>query len=956
MRWGQGLLALGVLLGAWRAYQMQRQLQATRIREQRLTHLLQQASDGHWELDAQFRLVAVHARRANEHTRADPHHLGRLLWDHPRLSWDAETLDQLRAHLELHEPFRDLAVQALGNRAQAYHLLVSGAPRFSTNGQFLGYWGVARDVSAEQQTRAALQASEARYRELFALSPTALVLHRQGRVVGANPAALQLLGRSSLQALQETNLIEFFEGDIQPEQALAWLAPTPRSSGGLAASPPHTTLTDLRLLVAGRRVWVRSAGVAVNSERGPAVMTLLIDDTERRAAEEAVRRSEALLSLVFATSPDLITLSELASGRYQMVNRSFERLMGWTAQEALGRSALELGIWPTAQARRQFVRAVLDQRVVSEMAMTFVNKAGKPVPLRVSAARFTNEQHDYIVINARDISASERERLEREVILANASVGIVLIRERRFVLVNRHFESLVGWPAGALLGQAQNTVWPEEAQRAAQATGQHETELQRRDGSRFLARIRAHPIDPHNPEEGGRVCIVEDITEQRRFEQTLQRARAEAEASSRAKSAFLANTSHELRTPLNAITGLAALACEPQTDEPTRRAYLNQLTASVNALAATVTGILDLSQLTAGQVQIQSRAFDLQRLLDALHEAFAPAALAKGLELHSDTDHSAGRVCGDAVRLQQVLQHLLSNAIKFTSRGEITLRAVRKATSDWMRFEVLDTGPGIAEAARESMFQPFSQADVSHTRQHGGTGLGLPTCRELVKLMGGHMGMQDALPGQTDRGSLFWVELPLPVATLAEAATSEQAGPTAAAGPQAIVRDKQNPGQGRIQTSGRSLQGLRVLMVDDNEVNRLVASATLEQWGVVVVQRVDGAQAVEAVEAAAHALPGQPPGPAFDAILMDLQMPVMSGFDATRAIRARPDSQSVPIIALTAAALESERAQALAAGMNDFISKPIDAQRLHAALLYWCGRPAPGQSLPVQPSPGGHSL
>ncbi len=949
---GHALLAAGVLLVAWRAFALQAQLNAVAAREQRLHHLLQQASDGHWELDAQFRLIAVQPRRAHEPAAADPSSLGHVPWDMPRLVWDEETLDRLRAHLELREPFRDLPVQVKGQRAAAYHLLVSGAPRFSERGQFLGYWGVARDVSAAHHTRSALQASEARYRELFALSPTALVLHRQGRIVGANPAALQLLGQSSLQALQETNLIDYFEDPLPPEQALTRLAPTPRSTGSVALAT-QPTLSDLRLLVAGRRVWVRTAGVAVHSERGPAVMTLLIDDTKRRAAEEAVRRSEALLSLVFSTSPDLITLTELASGRYEMVNRSFEQLLGWKAHEVLGRTSLELGIWPTEQARRQFVRAVLDQGVVSEMALTFISQAGKPVPLRVSAARFTNERHDYIVVNARDISASERNRLEREAILASASVGIVLVREQRFVLTNRHFETLVNWPVGALLGQALQTVWPNEALAGSQATGQTETELLRRDGSRFLARIRTHAIDPHNPEEGGRVCIVEDITEQRRFEQTLQRARVDAEAASRAKSAFLANTSHELRTPLNAIVGLAALACEPQTSETARRTYLNQLTVSVKALATTVSGILDLSQITAGQVQIKTQVFDLPPLLHQLHRAFAPDAQAKALRLHSDADASAAVVRGDALRLRQVLQHLLSNAIKFTARGEVGLRVYRKGASALMRFEVRDTGPGIAPALRESMFQPFSQADVSHTRQHGGNGLGLPTCRELVKLMGGHMGMQDAVPGQPGRGSLFWVELPLPAAQRtastiapppgqAPAPGAEGAAISATAGSAAslVHHNAVCPAAGQAG----SLQGLRVLMVDDNEVNRLVACATLEQWGVQVVQVTDGAQAVDAVARAAQA---RPPGPAFDAVLMDLQMPVMSGFDATRAIRARADSQALPIIALTAAALESERAQALEAGMNDFITKPIDAERLRATMLHWCARKG-------GPQPTGH--
>jgi CheY-like chemotaxis protein len=257
------------------------------------------------------------------------------------------------------------------------------------------------------------------------------------------------------------------------------------------------------------------------------------------------------------------------------------------------------------------------------------------------------------------------------------------------------------------------------------------------------------------------------------------------------------------------------------------------------------------------------------------------------------------------VRLRQVLVNYLNNALKFTERGTVAL-TVRGSGGGRLRFEVRDTGPGIAPEVRERLFRPFTQADQSTTRRYGGSGLGLSICRELAALMGGEVGV-DSEPG---RGSCFWTELPLP--------------PTEA--------PAQDSGFGALDPS--PLAGARVLMVEDNLVNMTIAVAMLEQWGVQVEQAGDGAQALAAVEQAERS--GQP----LDAVLMDVQMPVMSGYEATRALRARPGARRLPIIALTAAALTSEREQALAAGMDGFLTKPIDMQKLHDALVAAMARPA----------------
>ena len=289
-------------------------------------------------------------------------------------------------------------------------------------------------------------------------------------------------------------------------------------------------------------------------------------------------------------------------------------------------------------------------------------------------------------------------------------------------------------------------------------------------------------------------------------------------------------------------------------------------------------------------------------MLRGLQRTYATLAGARALTLRFEIAAEVeGAVDGDPLRVRQIVTNFLGNAIKFTAEGQVHVSVRRPGGPDTgrVRFEVADTGPGLDEATRERLFEPFTQADESTTRRYGGTGLGLSICRELAALLGGEVGVHS----QPGHGSTFWAELPLPRATALPA-------------PSAPV-------------DARGLEGARVLMVEDNPVNMMIAVAMLERWGVEVAQAHDGREAVAQVHVAAAA--GRP----FDAVLMDVQMPVMSGHEATRALRAGAAGRDLPIIALTAAALVTERDAALAAGMNDFLTKPIDAERLHSTLVRW---------------------
>ena len=888
-------------------------------REQRYQSLLSLAVDAYWEIDAQYRLVAISEQDLVQ--RRVPGNaprglsaaggLGAIPWELPRFGCHPDVLDELLADLDARQPFRDRPVTWARTGGSPRTYLVSGEPRVDDRGAFNGYWGVARDITAESAAREALAATEIRYQELFARIPTPLVLHRHGRVFDANPAALQLFGVADLPAMAARDLLAAYEGGDSRERAQ-------RRMDELQALPVGSALpvTDYRLIVHGRQVLVRTTGVRVHAVGGPATLSIYVDDTERHAAEESVRRSEAMLSHLVATSPDLITLTELVSGRYVMVNQAFERTMGYSVAEAKGRTALELGVWKNAQERAQFVSLLLKEGRVSDLPVTFVRRRGEPVSMRVSAARLVMDRRDYVVINARDVTESERAQLEREAILANASVGIAVTRDSRFVLANRCFEDMYGWPPGQLLGQPGAVVWGSAQEHAelgeqvgpALARGEPvtiEREACRRDGSRFVCRLQARAIDPAHPTLGGTVWIVEDVTDRRQFERTLARARDDAEAASRAKSAFLANTSHELRTPLNGMIGLAQLARQPDIGEERRRQYLEQIADSAQSLTGIISDILDLSKIEAGRLELDRSAFNLGELLRSLQRTYGTLASAHGLQLRleiadSPQDGLQGLVHGDALRVRQVCTNFLTNALKFTTQGEVVLAASRDG--EQVRIEVRDTGSGLDDATQARLFRPFTQADESTTRRFGGTGLGLSICRELATLMGGSVGVHS----QPGAGSTFWARLPLPAV----------AAPAAAAAP----------------TDEGRLEGARVLLVEDNAVNMVIAVAMLERWGVQVEQAENGSFAVAAVQSAAHA--GQP----FDAVLMDVQMPVMSGHEATRALRDSEAGRHLPVIALTAAALVTERDEALAAGMNDFLTKPIDAERLRSTLARWAGR------------------
>ena len=496
----------------------------------------------------------------------------------------------------------------------------------------------------------------------------------------------------------------------------------------------------------------------------------------------------------------------------------------------------------------------------------------------------------------------------------------------RVTFVNRQAFDIIGYTVDEVAAglHAAQVFVPEDRARMmenvgailrGEAPGYHEYRALSKDGRVFPVLARSTPI-LHDGRIIGLRGILVDITNQKRIELALSEAKEAAEASNRAKGEFLANMSHEIRTPMNVIIGISGLLLDtPLT--PEQRMHVKMIEEAGDLLLSLINDILDLSRIEAGQLALEPTPFDL---CAALHEAvafFAPQAEQKRVALSAHFAEGAPRkVVGDSGRIRQILNNLIGNAVKFTDRGEIRVTAACTSLEPGraeFRFSVRDTGIGIPREKLEVIFEKFTQADASTTRKYGGTGLGLAICAELVHRMRGEIGVESE-PGA---GSTFWFTLPLPWAAEASHAGEEARARATSAHPAANGAPAAQP-----QDTERRV---RVLVVEDNPLNQRAAALMLEKIGCRADVAANGREAIEMLTM----LP-------YDLILMDREMPIMDGLEATREIRAlHGERGSIPILAITAHTEPLEAQRCLAAGMNGCIVKPLTVAALRSTLDRW---------------------
>ena len=795
-----------------------------------------------------------------------------------------------------------------------------------------------RDVSDRVAAESALREAEERYRTLFELSPDGILI-----IDAEHTTPLEFNHTTHLQlgySREEFSRLAVadYEADESPEEVAAHIQRIIASGGWEEFETRHRRkdgeIRDIFVATRYRELGERQV-----------FLTIYRDITETKRAQSSLEESEERFRAIFESTSDCILVWDRGynylyanQAAIDHVGTTRDKVVGKNIRDGLGHVPDFMRLWMErvdtvfASGERLTVEDAVpvgDQMVYSESVLSpirggdgeifAVGVVYRDVTERKAVEQTLVAYSDRLALATRaggigvwewDLDTNELSWDARMFDLYHVDPdefpgAYEAWRER---LHPRDLQGAEETLQRALRGEKEfdtefRVVWPDGSVRSIQAAAMVD-----RDETGRAVRM---------------IGINWDVTERSHYEALLEQARDAAEAANRAKSDFLANMSHEIRTPMNAILGINHLLHQTELDSR-QHDYVEKIRVSAHSLLGILNDILDFSKVEAGKLTLEHAPFGLGEVIENLATIVNVNAREKGIEVHfSLSEAIPATLLGDPLRLQQILINLTGNAVKFTRQGEVTVEAeVAELDGEeaLLRFAVRDTGIGIPDAQQATLFAAFTQADSSTTRRYGGTGLGLAICKRLVELMGGTISVE-SIP---DQGSTFTF-------TARFGIQSRPDDPHAGITP---------PQFGNHPVTG-SLNGVRLLLVEDNAINRQVAHEILESHGAEIITATDGAQAVAEVESAGEDL---------DAVLMDLQMPHMDGYAATRTIRTLRGFAQLPIIAMTADALPEDRDRCLAAGMNDFLAKPIDVEQLLTTLAHWTGGETP-IPLPAHISP-----
>lgn len=778
------------------------------------------------------------------------------------------------------------------------------------------------EISGQNQS---LQRSEQRYRELFDCSPLPMWVFEEQSLVflAVNPAAISHYGYS------QEEFLSMSLRDIRPpedvpemERVVAQMGHKPRQG------------ESRHLKKDGSIIQVVFTVRHIVYEQKQACIEVVQDETERYLVCQQLYESEAKLRSFFNLAPLGFTINDLDSGDFLDFNTVLHQTAGYSREEFAQLNFWDITPHEFREQDQQQLELLRETKQYGPYEKEYIRKDGSRYPIVLNGVLLPDSHgRQQIWSIVEDISyrkqweasllASERylrqEKEKYEILLHSSGDGIHILDSQGNVLeVNQKFCDMLGYSRDELLG-INVTAWeanfsPEvvalKIQENFKVDNIFETRHKRKNGEIIDVEVSAKAVMIN-----GQLLLwnaSRDISERKRLQNELVEARNIAEHAAQLKARFLANMSHEIRTPMNGIIGLTQLALNQEMNAELR-SFLEKIYSSSQTLMDILNDILDISKIEAGKMTIAHEPFNLDHLLGALRNLFEGRAKEKKLAFKIQISPETPRyVLGDALRVQQVLSNLLGNALKFTEHGQVTLNVICQHVHKnqvSINFRVTDTGIGISSDLQERLFQPFKQIDNSISRRFGGTGLGLAISHDLLALMGGEISVESSL-GQ---GSTFSFTLLFDIECTAENSHVPDVIETKAGDLTTLLTDKRG-----------DLAGQKILVAEDSVVNQFVISKLLTLIGIDFKVANNGQEALTLLETED-----------FNAVLMDVNMPVMDGIEATYHIRQQPKWRGLPVIALSAGITDDERENCLANGMCDFLAKPIETEIFTTVLKRW---------------------